>query len=192
MDHGDGYESAVRAHLISQRQNLLTPVDPQQHRPAIQRARDSFVSDGFESSVYSPEDHQSWKAPSTQNSSRVPLAYDPYGYQPYVPGPQAKPEVRYLHPRETDTRGVPVLPTWRRYLITWILAVVAICWFVFTIIFAWNASEGQYADTRLLFENPGRTILALQILGTVTTALFGELVVASCEMVILPIMELIV
>jgi hypothetical protein len=189
MDHGDGYESAVRAHLISQRQNLLTP-DAQQHRPAIQRARDSFISDGLESSVDSPEGPQSWEAPSSQNSSRVPLAYDPYGYQPYVPEPQSKPEVRYLHPSQPDKTGVPILPTWRRYLITWILAFVSICCFAFTIIFAWNASEGQYADTRLLFEDPGRTILVLQILGTVTTALFGELIVASCEMVMLHIVKL--
>lgn len=74
-------------------------------------------------------------------------------------------------------------PIWRRHLIVWILAFFAVVFYVVTVIFAWNASLGKDADTRLLFEDPSRTILVLQVLGTSTTALFSELVICTCEMV---------
>jgi hypothetical protein len=66
------------------------------------------------------------------------------------------------------------------------VAFFAVCAFVFTTIFAWNATAGGRADTRLLFDSPGRTILVLQILTNLTTTLLGELVIASAEMVWYP------
>src|SRR5271163_191016 len=80
-------------------------------------------------------------------------------------------------------RGIQILPIWRRHLLTWILLFWAIVFFVFTIIFAWNATGGEHANTRLLFEDPGKTVLVLQILTNVTTALFGELAISASEMV---------
>ena len=77
-----------------------------------------------------------------------------------------------------------IRPSWRRHLITWVLAIFALVFYIFTVIFAWNASLGRDADTRLLFEDPGRTILVLQILGTSTTTLFSELVICTCETVL--------
>ena len=79
--------------------------------------------------------------------------------------------------------GMQILPIWRRHLLTWILLFWAIVFFVFTIIFAWNATGGEHANTRLLFEDPGKTVLVLQILTNVTTALFGELAISASEMV---------
>ena len=66
---------------------------------------------------------------------------------------------------------------------TWILAAVSISFFVFTILFAYNANNGQHADTRFLFRDPGRTILVLQILTNITTASIAELAISSHEAV---------
>jgi hypothetical protein len=184
-DHGDGYEPpAFKVNLIPQQRSLAPVDESQEYRPPIHRARESYRSDGGGSSVYSPERPYSPRnLHRTPTSSSVPLAFDPYGYQPDVPEPIERSERRHLDPDSAFTGGVPILPSWRRHLISWILAVVGTCVFIFTIIFAWNATGGQNADTRLLFSDPGRTILVLQVLGTVTTSLLAELVVASCEMV---------
>ena len=54
---------------------------------------------------------------------------------------------------------------------------------MFTCIFAFNATRGANADMRLIFDDPARTILVLQILTNITTTLFGELIIASSDMV---------
>jgi hypothetical protein len=63
------------------------------------------------------------------------------------------------------------------------LALLTVCAFVATSLFAWNATGGSHADSRFLFSDPGRTILTLQLLTNFTTALFGELLIASFEAV---------
>jgi len=88
-----------------------------------------------------------------------------------------------VDPNQRGPYGVKVQPGWRRACLTWVLGFFAVASFVFTAIFAFNATRGDHADTRLLFDNPGKTILVLQILTNVSTTLFSELLVASCEMV---------
>lgn len=193
MDHGDGYDSqpsaAVRVRLIPRKPANFGARDVHQYRPPPQRAPDSFEPQGIESTASEPPQRaeiRSWDSSRSQASTPTTLGQDRYTYQPYVPAPASRTELHYSTPPSPDpsnTKGFIILPTWRRHLITWALAFVALVFFVFTIVFAWNATEGQMANTRLLFENPGRTILVLQILGTVTTTLFAELVIASCERV---------
>ena len=130
----------------------------------------------------------------------APLKENQHAYQPYIsdfsdapygtrtpPDFPLKPE-QYnkisIDPKHTVPYGVPIQSAWRKDLLTWLLALLAIAFFIFTVIFASNATRGDQADTRLLFSDPGRTILVLQILTNVTTTLFGELLVASCEMVV--------
>jgi hypothetical protein len=186
MDHGDGYDAqastAVRVQLIPRK-----PTN--QYRPPPQRAPESYEPHDIESKGSEPPQRaeiRSWDSSRSQASTPTILNRDKYAYQPYVSASAARTDLHYSTPPATDlsnTRGFIILPTWRRHLITWVLAFIASVCFVFTIVFAWNATGGENADTRLLFENPGRTILVLQILGTVTTTLFAELVIASCEMV---------
>ena len=198
MDHGDGYDSqastAVRVRLIPRKPiSFDSAADFQQYRPP-----DSYEPEGIESTGSEPPERaeiRSWDSSRSQSSTPATFRQDRYAYQPYVPAPAPRTELRYITPQDpgpSNTKGFIILPSWRRHLITWLLAFLALLFFVFTVIFAWNATGGQHADTRLLFENPGRTILVLQILGTVTTTLFTELVVASCEMVFFNYMELIV
>lgn len=193
MDHGDGYDSqasaAVRVRLIPRKPTNFGARDFHQYRPPLERAPNSFEPQGIESTASEPPQRaeiRSWDSSRSQASTPATPGQDRYTYQPYVPAPASRTERDYSTPPELDplnSKGFIILPTWRRHLITWALAFVALVFFVFTIVFAWNATGGQKANTRLLFENPGRTILVLQILGTVTTTLFAELVVASCERV---------
>jgi hypothetical protein len=193
MDHGDGYDSqpstAVRVRLIPRKPTSFVAGDSHQYRLPLQRDRDSYEPQTTESTSSEPPQRaeiRSWDSSHSHASTPAALRPGRYTYQAYVPPPLPRTELHYSTPSESDpsnTKGFIILPTWRRHLITWVLAFMALVFFLFTVVFAWNATGGEKADTRLLFENPGRTILVLQILGTVTTTLFAELVVASCEMV---------
>jgi hypothetical protein len=88
-----------------------------------------------------------------------------------------------VDPNHNGPNGVRIQSGWRRALLTWLLAILALASFLFTVLFAYNATRGAQADTHLIFNSPGRTILVLQILTNISTTLFGELLVASCEMV---------
>jgi hypothetical protein len=66
---------------------------------------------------------------------------------------------------------------------TWILSAFSIGSFAFTVLFAWNANSGQHADTRFLFQDPGRTILVLQVLTNITTICIAELAMSAYEAV---------
>jgi hypothetical protein len=126
----------------------------------------------------------SWDAPRTAGSP-IPSPQPPR--DPYAYHPPTRPDIVYSasdpDPPPAPAVGAVIRPVWRRHLIVWILAFLAVAFYVVTVIFAWNASLGKDADTRLLFEDPSRTILVLQVLGTSTTTLFSELVICTCEIV---------
>jgi hypothetical protein len=119
----------------------------------------------------------------SHETSSTTLPKDPYAYQPYGQ-PSSEKVMSYTTPVE-QPHGIIVHSAWRRYLFVWLLAFFAVCAFVGTTIFAWNATGGDHADPRFLFDDPGKTILTLQLLTNLTTALFGELIITSFEAVLL-------
>lgn len=184
MNQGDGYESSsVREHLIYGRPSSTT-TNYRQYNPITPQIPESYQPDLVESyPSQQGEAPQSKEQLHVYNSSQTTLRQDPYAYQRYVPE-SSQPSLGYaLDPGSSNPHGFMIQPAWRRHLMNWIVAFLAVCFFVFTIIFARNATQGENADTRLLFSNPGRDILVLQVLGTVTTTLLGELLISSCEMV---------
>jgi len=138
------------------------------------------------------------ETPAT-NMSEATLQREKYPAYPYVtdfgvdqrpyPGAQTpvdyplKSEYNQISVDPVQREGMKIQPGWRRQFLTWLLALLALTSFVITVLFAYNASRGNQADTRFIFSNPGKTILVLQILTNISTTLFGELLVASCEMV---------
>jgi hypothetical protein len=137
---------------------------------------------------------------SYNQGSSSTLRADPYSYQPYDPYTSVSetyvphsetylPPVAemksptYVTVAQPQDHGSVIQPPWRRYLWVWLLALLTVCAFVATSLFAWNATGGSHADSRFLFSDPGRTILTLQLLTNFTTALFGELLIASFEAV---------
>jgi len=181
MERGDGEESTtVNDRLIPRR-----PMKPQlgyDYPESLQRGPQEYQPNPMESTNPRRPVSLSWQPPETGNSSESTLR--PHAYPQYAPVPRGKSELRYsLQGDPSAVKGYVIQPNWKRHFLTWILAFLAICFFVFTVIFAWNATGGSHADTRLLFNNPGHTILVLQVCSAVTTALLAELIVASCEMV---------
>jgi hypothetical protein len=184
MNQGDGYESSeVREHLIYRRPSSTT-TEYRQYNPNTRPIPESYQPDVIES--YPPqqgEAPQSQEHLNTYDSSQTTLRQDPYAYQRYVPVP-SEPRLEHdLDAGSSNPYGFMIQPAWRRHLMAWITAFLTICFFVFTIIFARNATQGENADIRLLFNNPGRDILVLQVLSTVSTTLLGELLISTCEMV---------
>ena len=132
-----------------------------------------------------PRGAQSWDGTQpptgfTVTNPRVPR--DPYAYYP-PSNTAAVHSAADRDPAPDAPVGDIINPVWRRHLIGWILAFFAVACYVVTVIFAWNASLGKDADTRLLFQDPSKTILVLQVLGTSTSSLLAELVICTCEMV---------
>lgn len=188
MDRADGDESATVNDRLIPRRRVPSPFGDQTFPESLQRGPQAYQPNGMESTYPRHPVSLSWQPPETGNSSEATLK--PYTYQSYAPNVPGKSELRYsLQADPSVVPGFVIQPNWRRHFLTWILAFLAICLFVFTIIFAWNATGGAKADTRLLFNDPGHTILMLQICSTATTSLFAELIVASCEMVFLTILS---
>ena len=188
MDHVYRDESTTVNDRLIPRKPLRSPFRDEFFPESLQRGPQVYQPDGMESTQPRRPASFSWQPPDTGNTSEATL--NPYSYRSYapdvhnVPNIPGKSEVRYsLHGDPSMVPGYVIQPNWRKHFLTWVLAILAICFFVFTIIFAWNATGGANADTRLLFNDPGHTILVLQICSTATTALFAELIVASCEMV---------
>jgi hypothetical protein len=194
MDQGDGYEAAaVSGRLIPRK-----PVLPRVSYTRTLRSESSLV-ESMEDAVDGSELHPSGSQWTRQDSSQTTLttgaSYPYYPYETVINTESSDPFIRTdlrqqtasrvpdSPPPEKEAMGTVIKPVWKRHLLTWALAFLAVCLFVFTAYFAWNATGGDHANTRLLFSDPGRTILILQILTNITTTLFGELVVASCEMV---------
>ena len=182
MEKGDGYESSPARGYA--KPAPLTPYSQQYYPSHFQGGAEAYQ---MPSSVYSPHrDSFGGRTPPT-NSTETTLGHYPEPYQYNLPEssvPFIPPKPLELNHDPLNVNGTVIHSAFRRHLLAWILAFLAICCFVFTTIFAWNATGGVHADSRLLFDDPGRTILVLQILTNVTTALFGELVIMSCEMVI--------
>jgi hypothetical protein len=188
---------------INRRTVGTTGLQPNTYTPEARydSSAESFpVEDRRTSSVYAPEipRQQPYEIYSPGNSSESTRRRDGYSYQPYVAPPidaieqpqqgftlKSEPSYRRIssNPDDPNGQGREIQPTWRRNLLTWVLALFAVVLFVSTSLFAANATRGANADTRFLFSNPGRTILVLQILTNITTTLFGELLIASCELV---------
>ena len=182
MERGYGDESPTVNDRLIPRRAVRAPIGDEIYPESLQRGPQPYQPDGMESTYPRRPVSLSWQPPETGNSSEATLR--PYAYQQYAPNPPGKSELRYsLQADPSAVKGYVIQPNWKRHFLAWILAFLAICFFVFTIVFAWNATGGSNADTRLLFNNPGHTILVLQVCSTVTTAMFAELIVASCEMV---------
>lgn len=202
MNRGDGYDRSLEV-----RSSLLPRRKPSPYNPAMQSTynineipipdQEAYV-DPYQPVTsgtrpgYAPRRPDRPPPPSHNSSeSTLKTPNDLYSYQPPSSSPLAyvepKPEHQYstfeTPPFKREADGLPIQTPWRRHLLNWLVALFAVCAFVFTTIFAWNATAGGRADTRLLFDAPGRTILVLQILTNLTTSLLGELVIASAEMV---------
>jgi len=189
MDRGDGYETASgQRYSIPRKPTPSSPYSQQYHPSYFNGGGDPYRSSRTESAYPPHRDDPSLSAekiPPTASSEATLREY-PEPYHSNLP-PSSVP---LIDPKQQDLNRDPLNPNgtvinrpFRRHLLTWCLAFLAICCFVFTIIYAWNATGGEHANTRLLFADPGRTILVLQVLTNVTTALFSELVIMSCEMV---------
>ena len=201
MDQEDGYDQPeVQRFQIPRKPSTMSPDEVRSLPRVHPQPRQFPPEETMESNRgYAPHrgiGSESWDAGRSRNSTGSPIQSprtpqtprDPYAYQPYGLSTEPKDQVVYIASEETEPnsesdKGVIIRQTWKRHLVTWILAIFALVFYILTVIFAWNASLGQDADTRLLFEDPGRTILVLQILGTTTTTLFSELVICTCEAV---------
>jgi hypothetical protein len=183
MDLSHGYEtSQVRAHLIPRK-----PPGSRQGTGWPPTDAAGTYDDGIETSP-----PRSWNpTPSSMeavtNASEITLQGQLR--EPLNPAQGTSPlnDRPQRHRRAKNSfegpKGHAIQSTLQRHLFTWVAYFFALCFFVFTVIFAWNATGGAKADTHFLFKNPGRTILVLQICSTVTTSLFAESLIASCEMV---------
>lgn len=181
MERGYGDESATVNDRLIPRRPVTSQFRDENYPEPLQRGPQAYQPNAMESADLRPVS-LSWQPPETGNSSESTLR--PHAYQQYAPIPVGKSELRYsLQGDPSAVKGYVIQPNWKRHFLTWILAFLAICFFVFTVIFAWNATGGSNADPKYLFNDPGHTILVLQVCSTATTALFAELIVASCEMV---------
>ena len=192
MDLGHGYEQfQVREHLIPRRPVTDQPMQESGQGPLP-------TADPFDDGIESGLPPRSWN-PTPSSMEAMPSVSDvPLSDQPRRPlnltqreGDGNRRLRRRLNslddPLPAGTRGFTIQSALQRHFFSWVAYFLAVCFFVFTVIFAWNATGGAKANRRFLFTNPGRTILVLQICSTVTTSLFAESLIASCEMVSSPI-----
>ena len=187
MDRGDGYEAGLARRLP--RPNASSEVTEDLYPVEQQQGPDPYaIESSFRQSMLVPP--RSWNPTPVQSASQTTLGQDPYSYEPFIPPEEKAParEDAAGFPFDRDfsaPKGIVIQSVWGRYFLSWFVLFLAICFFVFTVIFAWNATGGAKANTRFLFKDPGRTILVLQICSTVSTTLFAEVIIASCEMVLL-------
>jgi hypothetical protein len=116
---------------------------------------------------------EKWDPPTECNRSRRGLEF-PYYFESHL-----APSGFDLTSGGGRKLGCP----WRQEFMTWILSAFPIGSFALTVLFAWNANSGQHADTRFLFQDPGRTILVLQVLTNITTICMAELAMSAYEAV---------
>jgi hypothetical protein len=182
MDLGHGYDQtyAVREYLIPRR-----PINEErmQARPGWSRpAVDPFDN---EESQAPP---RSWNPTPSSMEAIASITEPTFSGQPSHqtlnrPQSQGRRLRRQTIFDGTEQRGFAIQSAIQRHFFSWVMYFFAICFFVFTVIFAWNATGGAKTNRHFIFTNPGRTILVLQICSTVTTSLFAECLISSFEMV---------
>ena len=81
------------------------------------------------------------------------------------------------------TAGVRLQSTFRQFFWTWLLALFAAFWIMFTIYFAYNCTLEKPLSTALIFSSPDNTLLVLNILSHGTIFCLKELTSAVFEAV---------
>lgn len=149
----------------------------------------SNIANDKDNTLISGESHRPQSSHSAEHATAAPSS-DCEDLQPNSElqentsvSPQQVPESSAERSTQSIPPGTRLQSTFRQFLWTWILSLIAAAWVIFTICFAYNCTLLNPFSTSLLFSKPENTLLMLNILSHGTIILLKDLASSAFEAV---------